>query len=109
MIQISANLFFGPNLYAARPVVTMEVRDAGLQKFAAKTLLKRAANRFPGEKDWAPVQATLRRIAASGSSLGWTSVLEALAVDLQISRSAEPLTAWTEDVGPARGLRSHRA
>ena len=49
MIQISANLFFGPNLYAARPVVTMEVQDADLQEVCVKTLLTRAANRYQRE------------------------------------------------------------
>ncbi len=49
MIQISANLLFGPDLYAARPVVTMEVQDADLQEVPTKTLLKRAANRFQRE------------------------------------------------------------
>lgn len=105
MIQLSANLFFGPSLYADRPIVMMDIQDGGLKDITADALLKRAGNRLPSTSEWQLVHNALARAAASQPSLGWLDLLTALAVDLQGSRSLEPLGARTVAVPDANAIR----
>lgn len=105
MIQLAANLFFGPNLYAPHPVVMMDVQDTGLQDITADVLLKRAANRLPAGGVWLTVQRALNRLAELQRSHDWSTVLAGLTVELQASHAITPLSTLTETMVEPIGKR----